>query len=166
MESKLSAKLKNVPTDTSLVCSSTNDGLNREETLSDHHIVLADNLGEENLHPVKRERHLSRLDVKIFVLNMRGQPLMPTTPRKARVLLKEKNAKVIRRTLFIIQLNYPTAEFKQPIALGIDAGYSKVGFSAITNLQELLAGELALRKDVSKKLDDRRMYRRKRRSKL
>ncbi|MHA1967369.1 MAG: RNA-guided endonuclease IscB [Candidatus Hodarchaeales archaeon] len=166
MESKLSVKLKNVPMDTSLVCSSTNDGLNREKTLSDHRIVLADNSGEENLLHSNMERHLSRLDVKIFVLNMRGQPLMPTTPRKARILLKEKKAKVIRRTPFTIQLNYPTAEFKQRIALGVDAGYSKVGFSAITNLQELLAGELTLRKDVSKKLDDRRMYRRKRRSKL
>ncbi len=48
-ESKLSAKLKNVPTDTSLVCSSTNDGLNRVERLSDRRIVLTDNLGKENL---------------------------------------------------------------------------------------------------------------------
>ncbi len=47
-ESKLSVKLKNVPTDASLVCSSTNDGLNRVERLSDRRIVLTDNLGEEN----------------------------------------------------------------------------------------------------------------------
>jgi len=46
--SKLSAELKNTPRDASLVPCSVNGGLNREETLSDHRIVLADNLGEEN----------------------------------------------------------------------------------------------------------------------
>jgi hypothetical protein len=34
--------------DASLVPCSVNDGLNREKTLSDHHKVLTDNLGEEN----------------------------------------------------------------------------------------------------------------------
>ena len=164
--SKLSEKLKNVPTDTSLVCSATNDGLNRVERLSDRRKVLADNLGEETQLPVKRERHLSRLDVKVFVVNLRGQPLMPTTPRKARILLKMGKGRVVRRTPFTIQLNYPTAEFKQPIALGIDAGYSKIGFSAITEKKELIAGEVALRIDISKNLDTRRMYRRNRRSRL
>jgi len=164
--SKLSEKLKNVPTDTSLVCSSTNDGLNRVERLSDRHIVLADNLGEENQLPVTRERHLSRLDVKVYVLNMRGSPLMPTTPRKARILLKKRKAKVIRRIPFSIQLNYPTAEFKQIITLGIDAGYSKIGFSAISKKEELISGEVSLRTDISKKLSTRLMYRCSRRSRL
>jgi hypothetical protein len=50
--SKLSAELKNAPGDASLVPCSVNGGLNREETLSDHRIVLTDNLGEENLPPV------------------------------------------------------------------------------------------------------------------
>ncbi|MCK5587728.1 MAG: RRXRR domain-containing protein, partial [Candidatus Lokiarchaeota archaeon] len=36
-----------------------------------------------------------------YVLNMRGQPLMPTTPRKARLLLKEVKAIVINRCPFI-----------------------------------------------------------------
>jgi hypothetical protein len=46
--SKLSAELKNTPRDASLVPCSVNGSLNREETLSDHRIVLTDNLGEEN----------------------------------------------------------------------------------------------------------------------
>jgi hypothetical protein len=165
-ESKLSAKLKNVPTDTSLVCSSTNDGLNRVERLGDRRMVLVDNLGEENQLPVKRERYLSRLDVKVFVVNMRRQPLMPTTPRKARILLKNGRAKVIQRTPFVIQLNYPTSEFKQLITLGIDAGYSKIGFSAITEKKELIAGEVSLRTNISKNVDVRRNNRRNRRSRL
>ena len=50
--STLSAELKNTPRDASLVPCSVNGGLNREETLSDHRIVLTDNLGEENQPPV------------------------------------------------------------------------------------------------------------------
>jgi len=46
--STLSGEFKNTPRDASLVLCSVNGGLNREETLSDHRIVLTDNLGEEN----------------------------------------------------------------------------------------------------------------------
>ena len=46
---KLQAKLKNVPTDASLVCSSTRLGLNREETLSAQDIVRTCNNLEVNL---------------------------------------------------------------------------------------------------------------------
>ena len=164
--SKLSVKLKNTPRDTSLVSGSVNDGLNKDQSLSDHHRVLADNLGEENQLSVKRERHFSRLNVTVFVLNMRGNPLMPTTPRKARILLRNGKAKVVRRIPFVIQLNYPTAEFKQPITLGIDAGYSKIGFSALTEKKEVIAGEVFLRTNVFKQISNRRMHRRNRRSRL
>ncbi len=164
MESKLSGKLKNTPRDTSLVPCSVNDGLNKDQSLSDHRIVRPDNLVEENLLHSNMERQ--HLRVAVYVLNMRGQPLMPTTPKKARLLLKEKQAKVVQRSPFTIQLNYVTGETKQPIILGIDAGYSKIGFSAVTDKQELIAGKLTLRKDVSNKLTERRMYRRTRRWKL
>ena len=162
--SKLSEKLKNVPTDTSLFCSSTKDGLNRVERLSDRPRVLVDNLGEEN--PLRRRTEEQHSRVAVYVLNMRNQPLMPTTPRKARLLLKNKKAKVIQRAPFTIKLNYVTGEAKQAITLGIDAGYSKIGFSAVTDKQELIAGEVTLRQNVSKKITERRMYRRTRRNKL
>lgn len=48
MKSMLSVELKNTPRDTSLVSCSVNGWLNKEETLSAIHIVLADNFGEEN----------------------------------------------------------------------------------------------------------------------
>jgi 5-methylcytosine-specific restriction endonuclease McrA len=50
------------------------------------------------------------------------------------------------------------------MTLGVDSGYSKVGFSAVTQKEELLAGELILRNDMSKKLEQKRNYRRNRRS--
>jgi len=91
---------------------------------------------------------------------------MPTTPRKARVLLKEGKATVVERCPFTIQLRYATGETKQPIKLGVDIGYKTIGFSAKTKKSELLSGTLTLRKDLSKKLTERRMYRRNRRNRL
>ncbi|MHA2500889.1 MAG: RRXRR domain-containing protein [Candidatus Hodarchaeales archaeon] len=104
------------------------------------------------------------MSVSVMVLNMRGQPLMPTTPQKARCLLKTKKAKVVQRLPFMLQLRYATGENKQVVTLGLDPGYSQSGFSVITTKKELLAGEVRLRTDVSKKLTERRMYRRTRRS--
>ena len=104
--------------------------------------------------------------VYAYVLNIRGQPLMPTTPRKARLLLKEGQARVVNRCPFIIQLHYATGENTQPIKLGVDSGYTKIGFSAKTEQFELISGALTLRKDVSKKIEERRRYRRNRRGKL
>jgi hypothetical protein len=57
------------------------------------------------------------LRVPIYVLNMRGQPLMPTTQRKGKNLLHEGKAHVVQRCPFTIQLNYATGETKQPIKL-------------------------------------------------
>ena len=55
---------------------------------------------------------------------------MPCSPAKARLLLKEKKAIVVRRTPFTIQLTIATGETKQPVSLGVDAGYKHVGLSA------------------------------------
>ena len=74
---------------------------------------------------------------------------MPCSPAKARLLLKEKKAIVKRRTPFTIQLTIATGEAKQPVSLGIDAGYKHVGLSASTEKAELYASEVELRKDIT-----------------
>lgn len=102
----------------------------------------------------------------IFILNNQGNPLMPCKPAKARHLLEQGNAKVVNRNPFTIQLLYWSGECKQDIKLGIDPGYSTIGFSAITKNEELISGELELRKNVSKLISDRAMYRRNRRNHL
>lgn len=106
----------------------------------------------------------SEQDLRVPVLNMRGEPLMPTAPQKARKLLEQGKVKVVSRTQFVVQLLYPTGEAKQDITLGVDAGYSKIGYSAVTARRELIAGELELRKNISKLLEKRRAYRRNRRN--
>jgi hypothetical protein len=100
----------------------------------------------------------------VYVLNMRGQPLMPTTPRKARILLKEDKAKVVKRTPFTIQLNYATGETKQEIALSVDSGFENIGLSAITDKKEVYSAEVKLRTDIVKLNSERRQYRRARRN--
>ncbi len=100
----------------------------------------------------------------VYVYNMRGKPLMSTSPRKARLLLKNKKAKVVKRNPFTIQLKYATGENRQPIVLGLDPGYKNVGFSAVTNKRELISGEVILRTDIPERLIEKKMYRVNRRS--
>ena len=99
----------------------------------------------------------------VYVLNQNGEPLMPCKPRKARVLLNDKKAKVVKKEPFTIQLMYGCAGYKQPITLGIDTGSKTVGLSACSEKQELYSGELSLRSDIVMLLSERKMYRRARR---
>ena len=104
--------------------------------------------------------------MQVLVINKDGHPLMPTIPRKARVLIEEGKAKIIGRDPFTIQLTYGSSGYLQPITLGIDAGYSTIGFSAITRTKELIGGELNLLPSVSERIAERRKYRTQRRSRL
>ena len=99
----------------------------------------------------------------VYVLNKHGKPLMPCSPAKARILLKEKKARVIKRTPFTIQLLYGSSGYKQAVTLGVDSGYNHIGVSAVTEKKELFASEIELRTDIVKLLSERRQYRRSRR---
>ena len=100
----------------------------------------------------------------VFVLNVRGEPLMPTSPRKAKALLRDGKARVSQRTPFTIQLLYHVKETKQSVSLGVDAGYLNVGLSAVVSgKRELLSSEVQLRGDIVKLISERRTYRRARR---
>ena len=101
--------------------------------------------------------------MKVFVLNMRGQPLMPCSPAKARHLLKAGKAVVKRRTPFTIQLRIATGETKQNVTLGVDAGAKHVGLSAATEKEEVFASEVELRQDITGLLAARLSLRRDRR---
>ena len=101
--------------------------------------------------------------MKVFVLNMRGQPLMPCSPTKARHLLRDKKAVVNRRTPFTIQLTIATGETKQDVTLGVDAGAKHIGLSASTEKEEVFASEVELRQDITKLLSARLAFRRSRR---
>ena len=101
----------------------------------------------------------------VYVLNYQGKPLMPCSPSKARKLLKSGKAIVKRRTPFTIRLINPCANRVQKVVAGMDTGAKVIGTAAIANGKSLYQAETNLRsKEIKGKMDQRRMYRRNRRS--
>ncbi len=158
---KLDKRDTYTPADAPQVRGNCDHALNREETLSVHGLKTPSNNPNVDL-----QSGMAGQDLRVPVINMRNEPLMPTTPGKARKLLKEKKAKVALSNPFTIQLLYATGETKQPVTLGIDAGYKHIGFSALTEKRELVSGEAIMRTDMPKLNVEKSMYRRVRRNKL
>jgi 5-methylcytosine-specific restriction endonuclease McrA len=102
-------------------------------------------------------------NLRVFVKNLRNQSLMPTTPRKAKLLLREKKAKVVCKLPFTIKLTVATGEAFQAVVAGMDTGSNSIGCAAIANKQVIYQSEIQIRQDVSKKMQSRKMYRRTRR---
>lgn len=100
----------------------------------------------------------------VYVLNKNNEPLMPCTSKKARLLLKQNKATVVKRSPFTIKLNYGSSGYKQEITLGVDAGSKTIGISATTSTKELYASEVELRNDIVSLLSTRREQRRSRRN--
>ncbi len=157
---KLSKRNTCTPTDASQVSGNCDRILNKEAPLSVSGLKTLDNRSEVN----QSEHRKQDLRVPVYVLNMRGQPLMPTNAAKAQHLLKNGKAKVVKRNPFTIQLKYATGETKQEIILGIDSGFKTIGYSARTRTAELISGEILLRADIPDKLIEKKMYRRGRRN--
>ena len=102
--------------------------------------------------------------MKVFVLNKHGNPLMPCNPRKARLLLKQQKAVVVKQMPFTIRLLYGSSGYKQPVSLGVDAGSKHIGIAAATEKEVLFAEELMPRNDVVNLMSTRRQNRMSRRS--
>lgn len=103
----------------------------------------------------------------VYVQDINGNPLMPTTRHgKARRLLKNNKAVVVNLCPFTIRLTYETTNYKQDIVLGVDAGTKHVGLSATTKSKELYSGEVILRSDIVDLLSTRRELRKTRRNRL
>ncbi|WAM22563.1 MAG: RNA-guided endonuclease IscB (plasmid) [Candidatus Methanoperedens sp.] len=150
------------PTDIPHIRSNCGLSLNREETLSVPDLKTSSNNSDAALIATEHAKQNTSVSA-VYVLNMRGKPLMPTTPRKAKMLLKEGKANVVKRTPFTIQLKYATGEVKQEITLGVDSGFENIGLSTITAKKELYSAEVKLRTDMVKLNSERRQYRRARR---
>ena len=91
---------------------------------------------------------------------------MPTYPRKARILLKEDKAKVVRVHPFTIQLKYVTGETKQPVVIGIDDGVKNAGIAVVANKEVILKGNIKIRNNVKKLISLRKARRQQRRHSL
>jgi hypothetical protein len=102
----------------------------------------------------------------VYVLNIKGKPLMPCKPAKARKLLRDKKAKVVKREPFTIQLIFECENQVQDVTLGVDAGSKKIGLSATTKKEELFSAEVELRTDIVDLLSTKRQNRKNRRNRL
>jgi hypothetical protein len=100
----------------------------------------------------------------VYVLNMKGEQLMPCENVVARLLLKEKKAKVKKTVPFIIKLLYETTDFKQPLMHKIDSGSSHIGSAVSRGNNVLYMADIEIRNDVTRKMKQRSKYRRDRRS--
>jgi len=71
------------------------------------------------------------------VQDRNGKPLDPTAPVRARRLLKRGRAEVVQREPFTIRIVDREGGYTKNTVLGIDAGYSQIGFSAVTEKEEI-----------------------------
>ena len=105
----------------------------------------------------------------VLVYGMNGLPLMPTTERKARILLKAKKAEVVCRIPFTIKLLYKTGSTTQRIRRGVDTGSQHIGISVCRIDDEkadiLIKNEITLRSTMEKRklLESKKGFRRSRR---
>ena len=102
----------------------------------------------------------------VYVLNIDGQLLMPTTRHgKVKHLLKDGKAKVVKRCPFTIKLLYETPNCTQDLTLGVDTGSGAIGTAVSTDDGEIVyMSEVVVRNDITDKMTQRDKYRRNRRS--
>ena len=102
----------------------------------------------------------------VYVLNINGQPLMPTNRHgKVKHLLRQGKAKVIKRCPFTIKLLYETTSYTQDLTLGVDTGSGTFATAvSLDNGDIVYLSEVILRNDITDKMTRRREYRRNRRN--
>ena len=94
-----------------------------------------------------------------------GEQLMPTSPPVARHLIKSGKATPYwNNGILCIRLNYETTEYKQEIAVGVDPGSKKEGFTVKSEAHTYLNVQTDAHSKVGKKIEKRRELRRTRRS--
>ena len=102
--------------------------------------------------------------MKVLVIGLNGLGLMPTTCRKARILVKEKKAVVVRKTPYTIQLKYKTGVAGKA-EIGIDTGSQHIGVGIISEDRVVSKAEHSMRSTMEKRAlnETRKTYRRGRR---
>lgn len=83
---------------------------------------------------------------RVPVVSIGGQPLMPTTPAHARIMLRDKVARPRRNKLglFYIQMLIPVGTATQPMALAIDPGSKFDGIAVASHKQVELTAQVDL----------------------
>ena len=102
----------------------------------------------------------------IYVLSKNNKPLMPCENVIARLLLKSNKARVVRKCPFTIKLLQESTEYVQGLVLGVDTGSGTFGTAVFCEetSEIVYTSEVETRNDVHKKMEQRKMFRRNRRS--
>ncbi len=113
---------------------------------------------------MKEEEKKDKKRVNVYVLNKHGRPLMPCSPTRARKLLRDGRAKVVRKDVFTIQLLYGSSGYTQNTTMGEDLSCEYDRQSALTQSQEMehrrkVEGKNSTKKEFSYNRKKRR-YRR------
>jgi len=106
---------------------------------------------------------------RVLVLDKKGKRLMPMHPARARELLREKKAKVVRSRPFTIKLTERIGGYTQPLELKFDPGSKTTGTAMVlhgkTQSKVVLAANLEHRgSEIVKAMQKRRNLRKARRS--
>jgi hypothetical protein len=103
--------------------------------------------------------------VMVPVLDSNNQPLMPCRPARAKELMRKEDAKpYYQKGIFCIKLlREPSGRVCQPIALGIDPGSKREGYTAITEKAVVLNITTNTPDWVKEHIETRRNLRRSRR---
>jgi len=104
--------------------------------------------------------------VSVPVVDRNGVPLMPTVPNRARRWIKTREATpFFRRGIFCVRLNRaPSAQERQPVAVGIDPGSKKEGLTVKSEAHTFLNIQADAVMHVRDAVETRRNMRRTRRS--
>jgi 5-methylcytosine-specific restriction endonuclease McrA len=105
---------------------------------------------------------------RVFVVDERGNPLMPCHPARARELLRKGRAVVHKRAPFTIRLKDRLGGDVQAVRLKIDPGSKTTGIALLREGNEdaeaLHLAELHHKPGIHERMEQRRNYRRRRRS--
>ena len=100
----------------------------------------------------------------VFVQNVHGNPLMPTTQAKARHLLKAEKARVVSKCPYTIKLRFPCKNEVQSVVAACIPSSSVIGIAAKCGEVCLFSSATEPRTNVSGKMEKRSNYRRTRRN--
>ena len=144
MKQKLKERNTYTPTNTSQVRGNCDSELNKEEILSVRGLKTSFNNPDENL-----VQHTERsIKAFVYVLSKRGDPLMPCSYAKSKRMVKKGAAKVIKRSLFTIQLGFNCENKVQKIVLreklNADTTFGYITYQKILE-QNLKALELGIK---------------------
>lgn len=126
--------------------------------------------GAEGYRPIHKN---NKPKAYACVLHWDGTPLTPTKIGKAKAMVRGGRATVVRHNPFTVRLTNETTKHAPEMTLGIDAGYSHVGYAIVSEEtgREYFRGTLEQESGktgnpASERLTERAMYRRQRRSRL